>query len=116
MQGLNPTRTSGVAEASDMAALASASEEGARLLRAMAHGPRLRILCTLIHGELSSGDIARAVGIREPAASQQLGLLRAERLVETRRDGQRVLYSVTNPIVVRILGELHAAFCTLSLP
>lgn len=104
MQVLNPSPD-------HLAALASASEDAARLLRAMGHGARLRILCALVQGELPSGEIARQVGIREPAASQQLALLRAERLVDTRRKGQKVLYSVANPIVLRILRELQAAFC-----
>jgi ArsR family transcriptional regulator, virulence genes transcriptional regulator len=95
----------------DMAALADAAEAAARLLRAMAHGPRLRILCMLVNGEMSSGEIARSAGLREPAASQQLALLRAEKLVETRREGQKILYAVTNPVVMKILGNLTDAFC-----
>lgn len=91
--------------------LAAASDEAARLLRAMAHGPRLRILCAVLLQELPSGEIARAVDLREPATSQQLALLRAEKLVDARRVGQKILYSVSDPLVRRILEELHARFC-----
>ncbi len=106
MQVLNPPDPNG-----HLDALVAASEDAARLMRIMGHGARLRILCTLIQGELPSGEIARQIGIREPAASQQLALLRAERLVATRREGQKVLYSVANPVVERILRELQATFC-----
>lgn len=95
----------------DTEALVAASDDACRLLRAMAHGPRLRILCLILFEELPSGDIAKAVGLREPATSQQLALLRAEKLVEARRDGQRILYSVKSPLVRRILEELQTAFC-----
>lgn len=108
MQSLNRNPVQDDFEA---ASLAAASDEAARLLRAMAHGPRLRILCTVLFQELPSGEIARAVGLREPATSQQLALLRAEKLVDARRVGQKVLYSVSNPLVRRILEELHASFC-----
>lgn len=89
----------------------TASDEAARLLRAMGHGPRLRILCMLLDTPRSSGEIARALGMRDPAASQQLALLRAERLIEARRDGQRVIYAIAHPAVTRIVSALREAFC-----
>lgn len=94
------------------AALAGAADEASRLLRAMGHGGRLKILCFLLSGERSSGEIARAIGVKEPAASQQLAQLKAERLVESRRDGRRVLYRVEDPAAVRILAVLHDIYCS----
>lgn len=91
--------------------LMAASDEAARLLRAMGHGPRLRILCLLLEAPSSSGEIARALGMREPAASQQLALLRGERLIEATREGQRVIYTIASPAVARIVGVLRDAFC-----
>jgi DNA-binding transcriptional ArsR family regulator len=92
-------------------ALVAASDEAARLLRAMGHGPRLRILCLLLEAPCSSGDIARALGMREAAASQQLALLRGERLIEARREGQRVIYAIASPVVAHVVGVLRDAFC-----
>lgn len=88
-----------------------AANTAARLLRTMGSGPRLRILCTLLQSERSSGDIARELGMREPAASQQLALLRAEGLVDARRDGQRIIYRIANPVIERLIGVLHESFC-----
>lgn len=93
-------------------ALAGAADEASRLLRAMGHGGRLKILCLLLSGERSSGEIARAIGVKEPAASQQLAQLKAERLVEARRKGQRILYRVEDPAAVRILAVLHDIYCS----
>ena len=91
--------------------LAVASENAARLLRAMGHGQRLRILCMLLQGPRSSGEIARALAVREPAASQQLALLRGEGLIDARRDGQRVFYSIVSPVIAGIVGVLQQEFC-----
>lgn len=87
------------------------SEDAARLLRVMGHVPRLRILCALAGQPLSSGEIARAIGAREPATSQQLALLRAEGLVAARRDGQRVIYAVASPFAGAVLAVLRECFC-----
>lgn len=96
----------------DTQALVGAADEASRLLRAMGHGGRLKILCLLLAGERSSGEIARAIGVKEPAASQQLAQLRAERLVAARRDGQRVLYRVEDPAALRVLAVLHDLYCS----
>ncbi|MCA0406450.1 MAG: metalloregulator ArsR/SmtB family transcription factor [Proteobacteria bacterium] len=87
------------------------ADEAARLLRAMAHGPRLRILCLLVEKELTSGEIARVLAMRGAAASQQLALLRAERLIEARRSGKNVFYALANPLVVDLVGSLRGHFC-----
>lgn len=87
------------------------SDEAARLLRTMGHGPRLRILCLLLDGTLSSGEIARQLGMRDAAASQQLALLRAERLIEARREGQRVLYVLAEPVIAALVTSLRQHFC-----
>lgn len=92
-------------------AFIAASDEAARFLRSMGHGPRLRILCLLLEEPRSSGEIARALGMREPAASQQLALLRAERLIEATREGQRVIYAIANPAVMRIVAILREVYC-----
>lgn len=91
--------------------LAASSDAAARLLRAMGHGPRLRILCQLLQAPLSSGEIARTLNIREPAASQQLALLRREHLITATRDGQRVIYAIASPVIAGIVSVLHASFC-----
>lgn len=108
-----PTAANGEMELSSSAqALVGAADQASRLLRAMGHGGRLKILCLLLSGERSSGEIARAIGVKEPAASQQLAQLKAERLVASRRDGQRILYRVEDPAALRVLGVLHDLYCS----
>ena len=69
------------------------------------------ILCQLVDGEKSVGDIARSLEMRDAAASQQLALLRKDGLVETRRDGQTVFYSVVRADVRQLIEFLYLQFC-----
>lgn len=89
----------------------AASEQAARLLKAMANPARLRMLCLVAEAEKPVGEIARTLGLREPAASQQLAQLRMENLVTSRREGQRVLYRLASQEVARILDTLRRSFC-----
>ncbi|QCK85237.1 winged helix-turn-helix transcriptional regulator [Phreatobacter aquaticus] len=89
----------------------AASEQAARLLKAMANPARLRILCLVAEGERPVGEIAQVLGLREPAASQQLAQLRMENLVVARKDAQRVIYRLASNEVERILATLRDIFC-----
>jgi DNA-binding transcriptional ArsR family regulator len=81
-------------------------------LKALSHEARLVILCLLIDGEKSVTEIEQILNLRQPAVSQQLARLRADDLVETRRDGKNIYYSVARPEVRQVIEALHAAFCT----
>ena len=72
-------------------------ESISRSLHALGEPARLRIVVALhAAGELSVGDVAVAAGTTEPAASQHLRVLRAERLVRNRRQGRVVFYSLAD--------------------
>ena len=81
------------------------------LLKALASPNRLKMLCHLVGGEKSVGQIAALVGIRESAASQHLALLRKDRLVTGRRVGQTIFYRLDSPIAERIITVLYSHFC-----
>ncbi len=97
--------------ASDIDPMIAASEQAARLLKAMANPARLRILCLVAEGERPVGEIAQLLGLREPAASQQLAQLRMENLVVARKDAQRVIYRLASSEVERILATLREIYC-----
>jgi len=90
------------------------AERVSRLLKSLSNERRLMILCQLIEGEKSVGEIARSLEMRDAAASQQLSLLRKDRLVETRRDGQTIFYSVSQPDVRQLIEFLYLQFCETS--
>jgi DNA-binding transcriptional ArsR family regulator len=70
--------------------------------RALADEGRLALLSTLQQGEKSVGELAEATGRSQPNVSQHLASLTHARLVEARRDGNRVFYRIADPTVMRI--------------
>ncbi len=71
-------------------ALEAKAEEVAALLSSMANAKRLLVLCQLVEGERSVGDLAEVVGLSQSALSQHLAKMRLQGLVETRREAQTV--------------------------
>ena len=87
------------------------AQEASEFLKALSHEARLVILCLLVEGEKSVAEIEQMLSLRQPAVSQQLARLRADNLVETRRDGKNIYYTLARPEVREIIEALHAAFC-----
>lgn len=85
--------------------------EAAALLRALANPDRLLLLCQLVDAERSVGELGALTGITQPSLSQQLAVLRGERLVATRREGKHVRYSVASPAALAVLRTLYGLFC-----
>ena len=92
-------------------ALIGSAHEASSFLKALAHEGRLLTLCMLTEGEKSVTEIEEILSLRQPAISQQLARLRADGLVETRREGKNMYYSLARPEVREIIGALHRAFC-----
>jgi DNA-binding transcriptional ArsR family regulator len=92
--------------------LEAKADEVAATLAAMANPKRLLVLCTLLAGEKSVGDLAEIVRLSPAALSQHLGKMRALRLVATRRDGQTIFYSLASPEVRALLETLYQIYCT----
>ncbi|MCK6460050.1 MAG: metalloregulator ArsR/SmtB family transcription factor [Planctomycetes bacterium] len=79
-------------------------EDAARVLRAVAHPLRLRLLEILGHaGEKNVTSLCEASGAPQPAVSQQLARLRHEGVLAARRDGSQVFYRVARPEVLGLL-------------
>ncbi len=87
------------------------AKEASDLLSAMANEKRLMVLCHLLEGEKTVNEIAELVGMNQSALSQQLGKLRALKLVETRRDAQQVHYRLASEEVERVLQTLYGIYC-----
>lgn len=95
----------------DLDDLSANAREASEFLKALSHEVRLLILCFLIEGEKSVTEIEKMLRLRQPAVSQQLARLRADGLVETRRNGKNIYYSLSRTEVRDVIGALHAAFC-----
>ena len=83
----------------------------ANFLKSLANEHRLMILCSLIEGEKSVGDLLEELKVRQPHLSQQLSRLRLCGLVELRREAQTIFYSLTNEAVTEVIEVLYRQFC-----
>ncbi len=91
-------------------ALEERARAASRFLKALSNETRLRLLWLLAEGEQSVSELGRALGLRQPAISQQLARLRAERLVAQRRQGKSVYYSLASEEARRAIALLHELF------
>lgn len=95
----------------DLDLLLANARDASELLKALAHEARLVILCLLVEGERSVSELEQLLNLRQPAVSQQLARLRADDLVEARRDGKNIYYALARPEVREVIAALHRAFC-----
>ncbi|SDH21581.1 ArsR/SmtB family transcription factor [Roseospirillum parvum] len=95
----------------DLARLRDNALQASRLLKAMSNQHRLLILCQLLKGEHSVGQLAALVGLTQSALSQHLARLRRDDLVQTRRDGQTVRYTLKGDAAGTVLATLHGLYC-----
>ncbi|MDG0835969.1 ArsR/SmtB family transcription factor [Roseateles saccharophilus] len=95
----------------DVDALRAAVGEAVAALKALGNPERLLLLCRMSQGEASVGELEEALGIHQPTLSQQLGVLRREGVVDTRRDGKKVFYRVADQRLLTLLGTLYALYC-----
>lgn len=97
--------------AAETRAMRAAAESACALMRVLANPDRLLLLCELAHGERNVGELQDALGIVQPTLSQQLAVLREEDLVQTRREGKNIYYSIASPQSLAVLEVLYAQFC-----
>ncbi|GGP24645.1 ArsR/SmtB family transcription factor [Silvimonas amylolytica] len=84
-------------------------------LRALANPDRLLLLCMLSQGEKSVSELESLLDLHQPSLSQQLGVLRQENLVSTRREGKQMYYSVADDRVLTLLGTLYTLYCPTTM-
>ena len=101
----------GYGDGMNTAALAKKADVAGDLLKVLANPARLRILCFLHEGERAVNEIEAHLGLRQSALSQQLAILRRERLVKTRRSAQFIYYSLSSDEARQIIDVLYAIYC-----
>ena len=91
--------------------LRNAAVEAVTALKILANTDRLLLLCQLSQGEMCVGELEEALDMRQPTLSQQLGVLRNEAVVSTRRDGKHIYYSVADKRLLEMLSVLYRLYC-----
>ena len=81
------------------------------IMTLLSNRSRLMILCLLTEGEKSVGQLAEAIGSRDTAVSQQLAVLRRERIVKARREGQTMFYRIVREDIAQLLAFLYQTYC-----
>ena len=98
----------------DIDVLRQSAGAASRLMKVLSNPDRLLLLCQLAQGEMRVGELEEIVGIVQPTLSQQLGVLRDEELVSTRRDGKNIYYRIDSPQTLAVLNVLYLQFCATS--
>ena len=82
----------------------------ASIFQALAHPTRIAIVEVLRDGELPAGAIIERLGIEQANASQHLSILRAKHIVNSRKEGNQVFYSVRDPLLIEVLDVMRRYF------
>ncbi|TCR76681.1 ArsR family transcriptional regulator [Rhizobium sp. BK376] len=93
------------------AEIASRAGEVANLLKTLSHPARLMIVCSLMEGEYSVGELEGKVDVHQPHLSQHLTVLRGSGIVETRREKKQIFYRLTEEKAARLVAALYDIFC-----
>ncbi|PIT73117.1 transcriptional regulator [Limnohabitans sp. JirII-29] len=96
----------------DLASMHQSADQACRLMKVLSNADRLLLLCQLTEGEKCVSELEELLGIVQPTLSQQLGVLRNEGLVSTRREGKNIYYQITSQEALAVMHVLYANFCT----
>ena len=96
----------------DLDEMAENAKRATEFMKAMAHEARLMILCYLASGEKSVKELEDLLSLRQPTVSQQLARLRAEGIIEARRDGKMIYYSIADERARVMIEQIYTMFCS----
>ena len=88
------------------------AKRASSFLKSLANKNRLVILCALVDGEKNVSQLEEILGVRQPTLSQQLARLRADKMVETRRESKQIFYKLCNDEAKLLLDLIFELFCT----
>jgi len=89
----------------------ASADEACRLMKVLSNRDRMLLLCEISQGEKCVGELEESLDIHQPTLSQQLTVLRNEELVETRREGKQIYYSLSSSPVLDVMGILYKNYC-----
>lgn len=95
----------------DIDVLRQSADEASRLMKVLSNPDRMLLLCQLAQGEKRVGELEKLLGIVQPTLSQQLGVLRAEGLVSTRREGKNIYHRIDSRHALAVINVLYVQFC-----
>lgn len=106
-----PAAESSPAVPHDPEQLRAHAARAAELLRVLASPHRLMVVCVLVEGERTVGELNARIALGQSALSQHLAVLRRAGVVTTRREGRRIHYAVAPGVATDIVARLYQAYC-----
>lgn len=96
----------------DLRPMQKRAEEAAQMLKTLANAQRLRVLCLLVGGEMTVGQINDQLSdLSQSALSQHLAKLRDEGMVSTRRESQTIWYRLVEGPAQGVIATLYGIYC-----
>jgi ArsR family transcriptional regulator len=95
----------------DLQAMRGAAGQACGLLKVLGNPDRLLLLCQLTQAEYCVSELEALLQIQQPTLSQQLGILRHEGLVSTRREGKQIYYRIESKEAMAVMQVLYQLFC-----
>lgn len=89
----------------------SAADDACKLMKVLSNRDRMMLLCEIGQAEKYVGELELALDLHQPTLSQQLTVLRKEKLVKTRREGKQIYYSLSSQVAVAVISLLHKYYC-----
>jgi len=90
----------------------ASADDACRLMKVLSNRDRMMLLCQIGQGEKYVGELEDCLDIHQPTLSQQLAVLRNEELVETRREGKQIYYSLTGNVALAVMDVLYQNYCS----
>jgi ArsR family transcriptional regulator len=89
----------------------SAAEDACKLMKVLSNRDRMMLLCEIGQAEKCVGELEAALDLHQPTLSQQLTVLRKEKLVKTRREGKQIYYTLSSEVAVAVMSLLYKHYC-----
>ena len=95
----------------DLQAVREHAGQAVAMLKLLGNEDRLLLLCQMAECERTVGELQELTGIEQPTLSQQLGVLRRDGVVETRREGKFIWYRLADGRALDLMQHIHRLFC-----
>jgi ArsR family transcriptional regulator len=89
----------------------ASADDACKLMKVLSNRDRMMLLCEIAQGERCVSELEAALDLHQPSLSQQLTVLRKEKLVKTRREGKQIYYSLSSQVAVAVMGLLYQHYC-----
>ncbi len=89
----------------------SSADDACKLMKVLSNRDRMMLLCEMGQGEKCVSELEQALDLHQPTLSQQLTVLRKEKLVKTRREGKQIYYSLASPVTMAVMSLLYKHYC-----